>query len=196
MKQLDLDVEPKEKSWGGKRKGAGRPRTSSSPMHRVRPEHRANEPVHITLRVAPWIESLRRWYFASVRGAIHAGSTRSLRVCHYSVQDTHIHLIVEATDKDLLWRGVRGLTIRIARAINRQLDTHGRVFFERYHARALRTPTEVRNAIAYVLGNGKKHGVSGDLDECSSATNAGLPKPRTWLLSDGWRRGRRKGHPS
>jgi hypothetical protein len=188
MKQLELEP----KTWGGRRKGAGRPRTRTSPMHRARPEHKANEPVHVTLRVAPWMESLRRWYFPSVRAAIHAGSTRSFRVCHYSVQDTHVHLIVESTDKDLLWRGIRGLTIRIARAINRKLNTHGRVFLERYHARPLRTPTEVRNAIEYVLGNGKKHGVSGDADPCSSAMNIGLPRPRTWLLGEGRRRGRRK----
>jgi hypothetical protein len=139
--------------------------------------------VHLTLRVAPWIESLRRWYFGSVRDAIVAASNRSFRVCHYSVQDTHVHLIVESADGELLWRGIRGLTIRIARAINRQLGTTGRVFLERYHARALTTPTEVRNALAYVLGNGKKHGVAGDLDPCSSATNPGLPCARTWLLA-------------
>src|SRR5215471_10057854 len=179
MVQLEL----KAKTWGGKRKGAGRPRTSTSPMHRARPWHKSNQPVHVTLRVAPWIESLRQWYFASVRDAITAGSTRSFRVCHYSVQHTHVHLIVESTDRDLLWRGIRGLTIRIARAINRQLDTTGTVFLERYHARALATPTEVRNAVAYVLGNGKKHGVSADLDPCSSAANPGLPIPRTWLLA-------------
>jgi hypothetical protein len=33
----------------------------------------------------------------------------------------------------------------------------GKVFGQRYHARRLRTPTETRNAIAYVLFNAEKH---------------------------------------
>src|SRR5262249_10884764 len=54
-------------------------------------------------------------------------------------------------------RGMQGLTIRLARAINRALGRTGKVFADRYHARILKTPTEVRNAVEYVLQNHAKH---------------------------------------
>ena len=52
---------------------------------------------------------------------------------------------------------MRALEIRIARALNRALNRIGRVFDDRYHARALSTPREVRNALVYVLQNARKH---------------------------------------
>lgn len=75
---------------------------------------------------------------------------------------------------------------------------------DRYHARELTSPREVRYALVYVLQNVQKHarGVDG-LDPCSSASwfdgwNEGLargaiePSPvaraRTWLAAVGWRR--------
>jgi hypothetical protein len=48
---------------------------------------------------------------------------------------------------------VRGLAIRVARAVNRALGRRGRVFADRYHARALTTPRAVRHALVYVLMN-------------------------------------------
>ncbi|WXA90292.1 transposase [Pendulispora brunnea] len=134
---------------------------------------------------------------------------------HFSVQDDHVHLIVEAQDKVSLSRGMRGLAIRLARAINRGLMRRGPVWKERYHAHALTRPREVRNALLYVLMNHRKHQASPAwLDPRSSAGwfdgwrkdvffeyalrdldgNAGLSPPvqpaRTWLARDGWRRHR------
>src|SRR5262249_50565026 len=98
---------------------------------------------------------------------------------------------------------MQGLCIRLAKAVNRVLERRGRVWSDRFHARALRTPREVRNALIYVLLNGRKHAVSGrGVDPCSSrpwftgwrgpvappATTAPLVPARTWLLSVGWRR--------
>src|SRR6185369_4653019 len=56
-----------------------------------------------------------------------------------------------------LGRGLQGLSIRIAKGINRLMRHHGHVFSDRYHARSLRTPTEVRNALNYVLQNHRHH---------------------------------------
>src|SRR5690606_23810810 len=50
-----------------------------------------------------------------------------------------------------------GLSIRIAKAVNRVLNRCGKVFGDRYHARALKTPRETRFALRYVLLNIKKH---------------------------------------
>jgi hypothetical protein len=95
------------------------------------------------------------------------------------------------------------LAIRLAKAINRTLARAGRVWADRYHSRALRTPHEVRNGLVYVLLNGRKHHVSGPgIDPCSSGAWFGgwrhcvekpeaaapVAAPRTWLLTVGWRR--------
>jgi REP element-mobilizing transposase RayT len=109
-----------------------------------------------------------------VRKAISAATQRSpesFRIAEFSVQADHVHLIVEASDKSSLIEGVRGLCIRIARAINPVIRRSGRFFVGRWHGRALTTPRAVRNALAYVLGNFAKHGRSSGsaLDVFSSA---------------------------
>src|SRR3989442_9169600 len=88
--------------------------------------------------------------------------------------------------------GCRASAFRMAKALNRVMGARGRVFADHYHARLLRTPTELVNAIAYVLGNSAHHygGESGG-DPFSSANcdrELLLGKPRSWLLRAGWRR--------
>src|SRR5258707_12554767 len=86
-------------------------------------------------------------------------------------------MLVEAEDKPSLSRGIMGVAIRMARAVNRVLERHGNVWSERYHSRALKTPREVRNGIVYVLMNKQKHASKTmGLDPCSSAS-----------LFDGWK---------
>ena len=52
---------------------------------------------------------------------------------------------------------MQGLQVRLARGINRLLERTGSLFATRYHARPLRTPREVRNALRYVLLNARHH---------------------------------------
>jgi len=65
--------------------------------------------------------------------------------------------VVEAAGKEALGRGMKSVGIRIARAVNRVFGRKGPVLFGRYHLRVLRTPREVRHALAYVLLNARKH---------------------------------------
>ena len=44
-----------------------------------------------------------------------------VRIVHYSVQRDHLHLIVEATDARALSRAMQGLSVRIAKSLNRVL---------------------------------------------------------------------------
>lgn len=77
---------------------------------------------------------------------------------HYSLLGNHAHLIVEAQDQHALGRGMMAIGSRLALAVNRVMGrTKGRVVADRYHARLLRTPREVRNALRYVLLNARKH---------------------------------------
>jgi hypothetical protein len=64
---------------------------------------------------------------------------------------------VEANDRQSLSRGMAGVVIRMARAVNRVLQRRGPIWSCRYHSRALTTPREVRNAIVYVIFNLRKH---------------------------------------
>ena len=138
---------------GGKRAGAGRPRGEKA-THHPRPRFRAL-PVHTTLRVRLEIGSLRRKpLFEALAAAIEAGSSRpGFRVAHFAVLGNHLHLVVEAGDQRSLSRGMQGLSIRMARALNRALLRSGRVFADHYNSRPLRTPAELALAVRYVLDN-------------------------------------------
>ena len=167
----------------------------------------------MTLRFRDDLPNMReRNLYVTIEDAIRAGRERfGFRVIEWSVQGNHLHLVAEADSELALTRGMQGLSIRVARAINRALSRHGKVFADRFHARDLTTPTEVRNALVYVLQNAKHHAKDRGqnwprrrVDPFSSAAwftgwasdvEAGrLPGPspaapaRTWLLRTGWRR--------
>ena len=93
---------------------------------------------------------------------------------------------------------MQGLGVRIAKALNKLMQQHGSVFADHYHSRLLRTPTELVNALAYVLGNYASHfGGKPGADRFSSATYDApmrervLCVPRIWVIRDGWRRAKR-----
>src|SRR5262245_51326248 len=203
-RQLSL---PLGSTWGGRRKGAGRkPRPGPGRVaHRARQAHCAHNPLHVTLRST--LKSLRHpFVFPTLKGVIRELRSRAdqFRVVHFSVQATHIHLVVEAATTRALSSGLRSLTIRIAKRVNRLLMRQGPVFAERWHARALTTPRAVRHVLVYVLANARKHAPNSSfaLDPCSSARefsgfrepvprgppDPSTPKPRTWLLAVGWKR--------
>jgi hypothetical protein len=96
--------------------------------------------------------------FIAVRKALAEGKQHfGFSLVHFSVQRDHLHLIAEASDQRALSRGIQGLSIRVARAVNRHLARKGRLFADRYHARALTTPRAVKFALRYVLLNARKH---------------------------------------
>lgn len=86
----------------------------------------------------------------------------------------------EADSSAALARGMKAVSIRVARAINRWRGEKGKVFADRYHVHVLATPREARHALAYLLNNFRKHGVAdakAAVDPCSSAASF-----------DGWKR--------
>jgi REP element-mobilizing transposase RayT len=192
--------------WGGKRLGAGRRRVAArpSPPHRPRPPHCARWPVHVTLRAQDALPSLRGGkVFAFVRRSLAASHKDAFRVVHFSVQTDHVHLVVEGDHRVALVRGLQGLAVRCAKAVNRAVGRRGSVWCTRYHARALRTPTETRRGLVYVLLNFRKHlRAAPGVDPRSSgawfrgwrpaghASREASPvaSPRTWLAAIGWRR--------
>ena len=181
--QLDFHF----KTHGGKRAGAGRkpnPGRRRVP-HRTRAELRRWQPLHVTYRLdGAKLGGLRRQrnIRALYRSLERGGDRFQTRVVHFSVQDDHIHLIVETENKRTLCSAMKGLEVRIARSTNRVHGASGAVITDRYHARALTTPIEVKHAIAYVLKNHRHH-----------AAQQRRSLPRGWIdpfsngyIFDGW----------
>ena len=149
--------------------------------------------------MAPTVYNLRsRRSFRVVEKALRAGSNRfDVALIRFSVLGNRIHLLVEAADRSALSRSIQGLSIRIAKAMNRLMGRKGRVLADRYHSRVLRTPTEVHNVIHYLRDNHRRHeaarrdGVSpatfpaGWVDPMTVESGC---EPRTWLLRVGWLR--------
>jgi REP element-mobilizing transposase RayT len=207
-RQLPLVI----RSHGGVRRGAGRKRKAPRPrvVHRTRPKIDRNHPVHVTIRIREGVPRLRtRAPMRTIIRVLRAARGRfDLRVIQFAVLDDHLHLLVEAEGRDSLTRGMRGLGTRLAIHLNRAFARRGRLFDDRYHARALATPLEVRRGLCYVLQNFRKHAAQVGrtiaaqwIDPCSSGVtfdgwrdahvrriDLGTLPPRTWLLAIGWRR--------
>ena len=172
-------------------------------------------PIHVTIRVRREIPSLRsRRFIRDFRKSLRKACERgAFRVVHYSLQRDHVHMVVEASGKKALGSGMKSISARLARAVNRVFARSGPVLDGRYHARVLKTPREVRNALAYVLLNARKHfwqreGKSPPvrLDEASSgrwfdgwkvrprgptgSAEREVALPHSWLLTSGWRKHR------
>jgi REP element-mobilizing transposase RayT len=213
--QMKLDFRKRRKDGKlAKRPGRKRPPKGKRVVpHRARPEVSARHPVHVTMKVATDVVRLRkRKIYQAVRRALRGCLARvDYRVVHISIQNTHLHVIVEAESKQALTRGMQGFTISAAKWINRVMGRkRGTVFPKRYHATYITTPTQARSELAYVLNNWLRHrvnvGVPSRIDPFSSAwqftgwaTPHREPAPedplpvaaaQSWLLREGWMRAR------
>ena len=118
-----------------------------------------DHPHHVTVRVRKGTWNLRsqRCFSRLARAFSRANERNSFRVVHYSVQGDHMHLLVEADDRRVMSNGMRALLISIARRLNRLMDMSGPRFADRFHERALASPSAVRTALRYVLTNAHRH---------------------------------------
>src|SRR5215831_15326261 len=124
---------------GGKRRGAGRKPEGmrARESHAARVEFKASQPLHVAMR-------------------------ERFRIVHISLQRDHVHMIVEAENKEALAKGMQGFMISAAKHLNRALGDgerrrRGKVFNERYHVEVITSPTQARHTLGYVLGNWRKH---------------------------------------
>ena len=135
-------------------------------------------PVHLAIRVRKKTWKLRaKRCFRIVRAALIAASRKlRFRIVHYAILGNHLHLIAEGDDTYAVSRAMRGLSIRIARRLNKLMGRRGKVIDERYMLRVLHDARAVFEATRYVLNNYRKHAVEWDerpardwIDPCSSA---------------------------
>ena len=202
------------RTWGGARELSGRKKVLPGKprvAHRARPKLASRFPVHVTTRIRDDVPRLRNRKRCQVlRAAMLAVSDEpGFRICEFSVQGSHLHLICEAEDNAALARGMKRFKLRVARGLNRQLNRRGSVFLDRYAMTILTTPRQTRNCLCYVLHNARRHGERlPGVDPYSSARwfsgwaddswRHGLSPPperkpcvspaQTWLLTTGWRR--------
>jgi putative transposase len=182
--------------------------------HDTRTPLAARFPAHVTVKLRQRLPALRRKEaYAALRAAFAAGCDRfGFRLVHYAVLNDHLHFVVEATGRPSLSRGMQGLLIRVARALNKLWQRQGSVFADRYHDRVLKSPREVRNVLVYVFGNGRHHAAQGRMVAVPQAIDMFTSAPwfdgyreafdvrgltaevrpvtdaKTWLLNVGWRR--------
>jgi REP element-mobilizing transposase RayT len=117
--------------------------------------------VHVTQKICAGLPGLRtKATFRVIADAVRAGNEKpGFRVVAFSVLSNHFHYIVEAQDEARLARGMQGLGIRVAKALNHRWRRRGQVFLERYFARALRKMQAMRRAFIHVLHNARRHGI-------------------------------------
>ena len=199
--------------------GRLRPSTRRRCAHRTRPRVSRDEPQHVTLRLRREVGYLRSdrarraVYRSLARGCERFGA----RAIYFSLQADHVHLVVEAEDRRALTRAIKGISVRIARALNKIIGRRGAAFADRYHARGLTSPRQVRDALTHVLCDYRHHAAQVGrrisrwwIDPCSSgwyfagwrgrdgravsgAWSYDRSAPRlaeagTWLLRVGWRK--------
>jgi hypothetical protein len=137
--------------WGGAREGAGRPAKNSiaSEAHKTRPSHAARHPIQVTARFTRAIDRVQhRRICAALRRALTLSFARSdFRIVHLAILPSRIALIVEASDKTALARGMQGFQVSAARGLNRAARRRGNVFVDRYRMEVLRTRVDVRAAV-------------------------------------------------
>jgi hypothetical protein len=145
-------MKKKKGTWGGRRVGAGR-KPSGNPKvpHRARGLHDARRPVLVTFKRAEGVPSLRGQR-RLVRECIGETAVDGFHVVLFAVAAARVDFVVEADDAAALRRGLRSLTIRIARRINAALGHHGHVWGERCATRPLSTSHELTDAVEQVLG--------------------------------------------
>ena len=213
---MTLDEARRPNGRGGWRPNAGRKKKPGAIPHDARPRMPSRFPQHVTLRVVADGPTLaREWLMKIIRRAIAQSHKPYFRVVEFNVLGNHVHLITEASDALMLGLGVGALEVRLARRLNSATQRRGKLFAHRYHVRYLRTPTQVRNTLRYVLLNRKHHAAEQRfsrywIDPFSSAAwftgwatpirvdtwwkqdlverPARTAKPRTWLLAAGWQR--------
>src|SRR5882757_8914672 len=161
----------------GKKKQRPGPKPGLFPnvRHRPRAAHKYWNPLHVTMRALRGLPSFRaQTLYAAFERAVRRTRREDFRIVEFSVQDNHLHLIVEADDSGALARGMKSFSVRANRLFNAALGRgRGRVWGDRYHRRDLTSAGQVRNALVYCLSNYKKHqGVTSGaprIDPCSSA---------------------------
>ena len=195
---------------GGWRPGAGRkpaPGRRNVP-HRRRKAFDKTNPLHVTLRLRDGLPTLRasKEFNALCEAFDKIRDRDDVRFVEMSAQRDHIHMLVEADDRQSLSRAIQGLCRRIGHALNKLWNRSGPIMADRYHDRELTSPRQVWTVLRYLFNNDVKHGCARP-DNCPDPYSSGgwfqgwcegvkeifcegarpMARAREWLLKKGWR---------
>jgi hypothetical protein len=190
-KSAEIKVRKTKNTWGGRRPGAGRPKSPdrATTLHRARPALSPQHPVHVVLRAADVGRLRTDRVYRALRLVLARYVARSdFRIVHISIQHDGLHLIVEATGKRALGRGMQSFAINAARAINTARGRSGKVFAHRYDATQITSPREARDVLALVLNRWR-----GSRDDRPTES---VDPYSSGISFDGWRRGTRLAVPA
>ena len=189
-KQLDLPIREKFEH-GGRRKGAGRPKSSDFQSHVARTPFQARHPLHVNIGLTDELAHLdRREIFRALRAAVSQARKGGLKIAHFIILSNHLHFIIEAEGKDRLSQVMQSLGVSFAKRLNAKLKRKGAVLRERYHVHILKTPSEVKRALNYVLSNEYKHQGKKGWIARNIYSSAVIVAKETWraLLGKDWQK--------
>ena len=151
-------------------KGAGRPAKHDRGIrHIARDEFNRLTVLHLTVKIDRAKAGLKnKQTLKLLWHAIKKARLKGLKIIHYTLEFDHIHLLVEADNKAIVGTGMQSFGISLSKGINKIKGLSGQVFKTRYHFRKLKTPTEVKNVIHYILGNSIKHKSSSFINQYNS----------------------------
>jgi hypothetical protein len=131
-------------NWGGRRKGAGRPRTRPHPglvgpgvPHLARPEITVRSKAQVSVSLRPGHLRSRRSAKLVDEAVKDASGRFGLRILRHSIEGNTLHLTVEADTTKALSRAMQGLGIRLAKRLNALGGRSGAVFVDRYRVKNL-----------------------------------------------------------
>lgn len=92
-----------------------------------------------------------------LRYAILRARLQGLKIIHYSLEHDHVHLYMECDDNEILGRSMKAFGVTLVKKMNKYFHKKGSAYKHRYRLRILKSASEVKNVINYILKNGMKH---------------------------------------
>ena len=138
-------------------KNAGRPAIHDIGIRYIKRAHiRKPTPLHLTIKLIR-ADIQNKIILKALRRAIMRARLQGMEIIHYSLEHDHVHLYAEARDNGTLAQGMKALGVTLAKRINGYFKSKGSCYKTRYHLRILKSASEVKNVLNYILKNGIKH---------------------------------------
>lgn len=140
-------------------KGAGRPAKNDKGIrHTARERISKLTALHLTIKVRENKADIKnKRLLRALHHAIMRARLKGLRIIHYTLEFNHVHLLVEASNNEVLHKGMQALGISFSKAINKVKSLKGTVYKHRYHFRKIGSRREYKIVLNYIVGNGIKH---------------------------------------
>lgn len=140
-------------------KGAGRKALHDKGIrHTERETIKKLSSLHLTIKIERNKAGLKnKTVLALLHKAIMKARKIGLGIIHYTLEYDHVHLLVEASDNEILGKGMQSFGICFSKGINKYKTQKGQVYKTRYHLRVLKTFREIKNVLNYIFGNAVKH---------------------------------------